>query len=363
MEYAELYYPVFVVLVFLITLFQSVKVYSFSDQHLLYGGYNINGLWLFCFLVILVVGLRPSDAVCFGDSEAYAWFYRGMQKGEAMYNVEGSDALFYRFMYLCSRYVNVNVFFLIIEIGYVVPMMIFCKKIFTNNASLAMLFCLGAFSFFSYGTNGLRHGLASSLVLLAYCFWCGNKRVSKILSVVPAFVAYSIHGSVILPILILLITYYFSHTRLFIAFWFVSIAVSLVAGGFIASIVPDLGYSDERLESYLSNSNQQFRYDFLLYSVVPIIFGYIAVIKKKVTDKIYLNLLNTYILCNAFWVLVIHANYSNRFAYLSWFLYPIVLAYPLLKTHIWKGHAPITSITLFGHVLFTAIMMVRDLFR
>lgn len=363
MAFAELYYPVFVVLVLLITLFQSAKIYSFSDQQLLYGGYKINGIWLFCILFIVVVGLRPSSALCFGDSEAYAWFYKDMQMGQAMYNEEGSDVLFYSFMYFCSQHVSVNIFFLIIEIGYVVPIIVFCKKIFTNNASLAMLFCLGAFSFFSYGTNGLRHGLASSLVLLAYCFWCSNKRVSRILSVIPAFVAYSIHGSIILPILVFLITYYFSNTKLFMAFWVVSIAISLMAGGFITSIVPDLGYSDERLDKYLSSSVQQFRYDFLLYSIVPIIFGYIAVVKKKVTDKIYLNLLNTYILCNAFWVLVIHAKYSNRFAYLSWFLYPIVLAYPLLKTHIWKRHARITSITLFVHIFFTLIMMVRDLFR
>ncbi len=33
--------------------------------------------------------------------------------------------------------------------------------------------------------------------------------------------------------------------------------------------------------------------------------------------------------------MVINSLNSNRFAYLSWFMYPIVIAYPLLKLEIW----------------------------
>ena len=68
---------------------------------------------------------------------------------------------------------------------------------------------------------------------------------------------------------------------------------------------------------------------------MPIVLGYYVVIKRGIQDRTYTILLNTYTLANAFWVMVIRANYSNRFAYLSWFMYPIVLAYPLLRLDVW----------------------------
>ena len=98
---------------------------------------------------------------------------------------------------------------------------------------------------------------------------------------------------------------------------------------------------DDRL-TYLTNEQEEgvfshsgFRWDFLIYSMMPILLGYYIVIRHGIRNKTYEMLLNTYTLSNAFWIMVIRANYSNRFAYLSWFMYPIVLAYPLLKVDVW----------------------------
>lgn len=45
----------------------------------------------------------------------------------------------------------------------------------------------------------------------------------------------------------------------------------------------------------------------------------------------YKTILNLYLCTNAVWCLCMYASYCNRIAYLSWFMYPIVLIYPLLK--------------------------------
>lgn len=92
---------------------------------------------------------------------------------------------------------------------------------------------------------------------------------------------------------------------------------------------------------------------FLLYSSMPILLGFYILQKRKITDRIYVILLNTYILANAFWIIVINASFSNRFAYLSWFLYPIVLVYPLLKLSIWKDQSRKTALILMFHCSFT----------
>ena len=128
-------------------------------------------------------------------------------------------------------------------------------------------------------------------------------------------------------------------------FWIVSIFLSLILGNTVANLFASLGF-DDRMSGYLNNtealssefSSSGFRWDFLIYSSMPIVLGYYVIVKKGIRNLTYEFLLNTYILSNAFWVIVIRAAFSNRFAYLSWFLYPIVVAYPLLKLPIWENN-------------------------
>ena len=69
-------------------------------------------------------------------------------------------------------------------------------------------------------------------------------------------------------------------------------------------------------------------------------------------------LFSTYILANSFWVMVIKAAFSNRFAYLSWFLYPVVLAYAVIRLHIWPDQDKKAGLILALHAGFTIIMFM-----
>ena len=62
-------------------------------------------------------------------------------------------------------------------------------------------------------------------------------------------------------------------------------------------------------------------------------------------------------LCNAFWIMVIRSAFSNRFAYLSWFIYPIVIAYPLVNLRVWDDQDRKTGWILLSYVGFTAVMI------
>ena len=77
------------------------------------------------------------------------------------------------------------------------------------------------------------------------------------------------------------------------------------------------------------------------------------------SDPFYARLVNTYLLANAVWVLAIHASFSNRFAYLSWFMMPWVLLYPFVPGKI--IHRPRTGLiaaVLCAHYMFTYVMEV-----
>jgi uncharacterized membrane protein YobD (UPF0266 family) len=139
--------------------------------------------------------------------------------------------------------------------------------------------------------------------------------------------------------------------------------LSLAIGGYIDSLLSAMTY-DERLAQNIQGDDadgvvmeHRFRWDFLLYSSMPIILGWYTIFKRQMFDKTYLILLGTYIYANAFWVLAIRALFSNRIAYLSWFIYPIVLAYPLVNFPVFKkNHSEITAWILLGHFGFTTIL-------
>ena len=152
-------------------------------------------------------------------------------------------------------------------------------------------------------------------------------------------------------------------------FWLLSIPISLVAGPQIGAFFGGLGF-DDRMASYTSQDNMEefaelfshtgFRWDFLLYSSMPVLLGWYTIFKRGISDSFYYSLLSTYVYSNAFWILVIYSVSSNRFAYLSWFLYPIVLAYPLLKFPVFKqSHSRKTAAIFILQLLFTVVMLIR----
>ena len=114
------------------------------------------------------------------------------------------------------------------------------------------------------------------------------------------------------------------------------IPLSLVSGGFWEGLFA--GFMADERSSYLTDGNinndsfssSGFRWDFLLYSASAVYTAYFFIFKKNFTDQRYNRLVCVYLAANAFWVLVIRANFSNRFAYLSWFMMGIVIVYPFL---------------------------------
>ncbi len=318
-------------------------------------------VFIYAIIFIMVVGLRPNSAA-FGDTVTVVHTYNQFSHLSDPIDFT-RDALFYYFMWGCSRLFDVNVFFLILEFIYIVPMIVACSRFYKNNSDIGLLFCLSAFSFFTYGVNGMRNGAACSLVLLAISLIRG-KTIERLLSILFSAIAIGFHTSTILPVVCMFAAYLIKNKNVMFLVWGASIIISLAIGDVISTFFSNLGF-DDRLSSYIQMgleggvyTKTGFRWDFLLYSSVPIVLGYLIIIKKGVFDPNYLFLLGTYIYANSFWIMVIRAEYSNRFAYLSWFLYPIVLSYPLFKLKIWpKSQGVKSALVMFGHLLFTLIMV------
>lgn len=371
---APYYYNVTYFFTFLIVTWFTILYYvGSSSQKVLRaeGGSLTQTLAFVCtFFFIFYLGLRPV-ARDFGDMPLYAYSYEIIAEDimGANYETIGfhSEWFWRNIIVFCIHMgFNVNEYFFLIELGYIGGMFICSMMLMRKNLWLSMLFFFTAFSTYTYGTNGIRNGLACSIILVAMCLLIEKNTIKRLLSFLLMFLALGIHRSTILPSAAAIATVFIvKDTKWAFRFWLISFALSLVLGNAVTELFAALGF-DDRFEQYYEGQYREgnserfssvgFRWDFWLYSAAPVAMIWYVTRYRRFTDIAYTMFANTYLLCNAFWVIVIRASFSNRFAYLSWFLYPVVIAYPLLRMNLWKEQDRKTAIILFLYSAFLFFM-------
>lgn len=314
--------------------------------------------------IAFFIGLRRSNAI-FGDMGMYRHTYENVLTGYSPMSLH-TEWLWDNFMYFCKSIgFNSTEFFLIVDIVYFFGMFICALILMRKNLWIAMMFFFTAFSTYSFSTNGIRNGMSSSIELVAITLLTMGK-TKHVIAFILMFVAFSIHRSTILPSAAAIASLYFiKDTKTAIRFWIASIGISLVAGPLVEQFFAALGF-DDRMSDYASTNQGEesmsqfdqagFRWDFLLYSAAPVAMIWYVTRYRRFTDRAYIFIANIYLLCNAFWVMVIRSAFSNRFAYLSWFIYPVVMAYPLLRMNIWKDQDRKTALIFFLYSGFTFFM-------
>ncbi|WP_139855627.1 EpsG family protein [Aequorivita sinensis] len=349
----EVYTPThYIILLFLvlITFIHSQSNAINSNENFRYM--KVMG-WTYLIFIILYMGLRPISGV-FVDMLTYNKRFVYYQNGGQI--TSPNDILFQVFTKISSQFVNARIYFLLCVILYILPLIAVSKKWFKDYWFYAFLFLVTSFSFWTYGTNGIRNGIAGSIFL-----W-GMSREKKIWQVIIILIAINIHKSMALPAAAFLLANFYNNPKVLMYFWVFCIPLSLIAGGAFINLFASIGF-DERT-SYLTQENvynvefasSGFRWDFLLYSATAVFAGWFYIFKRKYKDKIYFWLFNTYILTNAFWILVIRAQFSNRFAYLSWFMISLVILYPLLKKYIVDKQHKKIGLLLVAYYSFTFLM-------
>lgn len=357
---AKYYGTIFLYTVIVMTVLSASILSNQSFSKIKTNGSTLSLAIIISLVLAIFLGSRPIGPL-FGDTSAYEWTFRQYQTGGKVYIGDENEWLWVKFVAICAQIMDSRTFFILVDLCYFGFTLWACKRLCPNEVLVTMLFMMGAFSFFTYGTNGIRNGFACSIVLAAISFLCSPNR-KILITAILAFCAINIHNSTLLPISVAIISYlWIKNFRYAYLFWILSIAISLTLGSSVTSIFESLGFGNR--SSYFTTYDSQqfshsgFRWDFLIYSMMPIVLGYYVVIKRGIRDNTYELLLNTYTLANAFWVMVIRANFSNRFAYLSWFMYPIVLAYPLLKLNIWgELQGKRASQIMLAHIAFTWFM-------
>jgi len=358
----QIYYLIYIFITWMLTLVQSERIRRMPDLFIHKKNNDSKAVVFLMVFLIFLMGFRTP--MVGADTGSYMIKYQKMMDGLYTPGESVKDWLFQSFQYVCAQMMPVSLFFFIVACIYISPIYIACKRFIRNNATFALLIAMGTFSFFSYGVNGIRNGVATTLVLLALSYISGNIK-SKFVCALLCFIAINCHGSVLLPVVAMLFAYLIRYPKLMFYVWGVSVLVSLSIGQSISSIFMVFGL-DQRMMHYMTLEETSeteaaiaaagFRWDFLIYSFMPILLGWYCIFKKKICDLNYYLILGTYVYSNAVWVILIRLPFTNRFAYLSWFLYGIVLAYPLLKFQLWRNQGRKVAMIMMAHVSFTFFM-------
>ena len=285
---ADLYQIYYLTFISLLCLFYYFKI---NDKHI--NETNDVFSFIVVFIIALFIGYRPIDIV-FVDTVQYARTYSDVSIGYFFANTKKNEWVWDCLMYLCV-FLNftVNDWFFIVALLYLIFPLLAFKKLEFTNIYIPLLFFLSAFSTFSYSVNGIRNGLACSIIIYVIaCILKDNKR-DRLFALILGFAAFYIHSSVVLPLLCLLIVYLnrkfkvLKNPSYLYFIWLLSILCSLLIGQFFVDIFTSLGF-DDRLISYLTTKADErfkssgFRWDFLLYSSIPMILGLYYIYVKKI---------------------------------------------------------------------------------
>ena len=354
---AVYYKYIYILVAALFTIYVSARYskYSWSRLSQTPDGNNVGSIVLLV-LYTLFIGFRPVSKV-FADTVVYARNYDYFFNESFVFEWGVEDPLFENLLTFCaSRGFDVSVFFTIVAAVYFGGMFIACRKLFPRDLLFAFLVYLAAFSTFSYGVNGIRAGAAASLFLVAIAY-----RDKKWLSIALMAMSYGVHHSMQLLIVAYIIVSFIKNPKYYLWIW----GLSFVAAALHITAFQELfaGVTDEVGARYLlaDDTNETayltgFRLDFILYSATPIVLGYYLIFKRGLKTEKFNLIYNLYVLANSIWLLCMYASYTNRIAYLSWQLLPIVLIYPFLNDRLYPQQYKYANYIALAHLAFTLFM-------
>lgn len=325
----DLYTPIWYNIIFFISLIFFIILQTHDRSQVKYYR-KTSSVWGYTLLLftLLYIGLRPIHEK-FVDMVTYAYMF-DLTKGSSLTEVSTTFkdlGFFYFTKFFSENDIPKTIWFLACACLYIVPLYVVSKRWFEKSYwVLAFIAAVCSFSFWGYGVNGIRNGIATSLFFLGIS---SNKTIYKC---IWFFIAFSFHNSVILPIIGYIISLFCNKPKIFVLIWAFCVPLSFMFGGLFQNLLVSV-VTDERA-SYLSGAdvdNFAFRWDFIVYSATGCISILYFLYVRHFKDNTYDSLAVTYLTSNALWILINQVNFSNRFAYLSWFLLPFVIVYPWIK--------------------------------
>lgn len=312
-----------------------------------------------CIVFVLFLGTRPISAV-FADMPMYLGIYRRWS-GHFHFDWTRQNLLFDNLEnFLASIRFNPVLHYIMFAGIYFGCILAACRKFFPDHITISFLCYCGAFSTFSYCVNGYKAGAAAAFFLVALAY-------RDNLKVAIPFILLSLgfHHSMPLPVVAFIVTQFYNRPKYYYYLWILCAVLSILHVSYFQNLFA--GLTDEHGAEYLDVSRigkdwggngTGFRFDFWIYSAMPALVGWWITNDLNIEDKFYNKLLCVYLFVNSVWLLCIYAAFTNRIAYLSWFMYPIVLIYPFFNEQLGEYRTTYIKYVVSLHLAFTIFMHV-----
>lgn len=353
---ADLYYPLYFLLVSIMTIIVCNNYATYSvDRVISNFRTNNSSLLVLTVFLIIVIGFRPAARI-FTDMSNYIIVFNA-RSGEIFqpsWDVENKIFDNYMNLLISLGFKPVALFFTT-AIVYFSCMSIALKKIFPKDALLAFIVYLAAFSTLSYGTNGIKAGAAASMFMLAIAY-----RENLKLLILFSALSWGLHHSMFFVIAGAATVTFYKKTKHYFLFWCFALLCAAAHITFFQELFASA--SDAKGASYLSSEGTDyfrtttFRLDFVLYSAFPVFIGYKMYFKYKIRSEMYEWILNLYLVLNGIWMLCMYAEFTNRIAYLSWFILPILIIYPYLNEYVNSQQYKILNKVVYVQLAFSLFM-------
>lgn len=363
MDLGEAYQYIYIIFVTIVSIFVFRQYGMYGNARLLdIDNEGHKATFFLSILMIVFFTFRP-ESPHFGDSQGYINHLVVYKGQEFSFNPDTENFLFDNiYAWIGCHNLHWRWLFFLMSTIYFGGLYYCCCELFPKDALVAYIVYLAGFSTFSYAVNGIKAGAAAVLFIMAVVF---HQRKKWIPVVILLFVSWGIHHSMTVPICSYVMCSFIKKPKIYMCIWFVSMLIAAAHVTFFQTFFAD--YVDDKSAGYLLGDGDTiklsvqggFRIDFILYSCIPLLIGwYYSVYKKLELSESYLFLLNYYAVTNALWLLAMYAEYNNRIAYLSWFVYPFVMIYPFLKEDL-KSMRQYDNfkIVAWGHLLFVLIMI------
>lgn len=287
-------------------------------------------LYFFAFVISIYLGFREYSVGT--DSESYKYLF------EYHYSLQDSfvtsrDFLWDLFNFIVAQVTDeFRIIFLLTAFAYIYLPLIGIRKYLNNNTIYFFILFLISPNFFLYGANGIRSGLAASVLLLSFRYYNHKSYKQYTLMAIGSL----IHISMAVPSVLFFCSKYIKTLKFPLLLWIILLTIS-ISGVNLLDYFPETN----RLGGYVDSDILQATVfdkliNFFVYSISPILLGFYVLFIRNIYDVFYKRLLITYILSNCFYVMALNSPYSVRFAYLSEFLLPFLLVYPLFKFKLWR---------------------------
>lgn len=312
---------VYLIFFFIIVYFVSERDSILNNKYL--SKIHLINLMIMSLVVVLSVDLNYTDRI---NYNYYFESVKNMTIYETLINTS-IEPMFILTTKFISFFTNdLLMYYLIFHLIFLIILYIGLNKIFEKNHNLIILTLFIFVNYpiyYGYTLNGIRQGMAMSLLILAIGFGLQGMNKSFLITLLATIL---FHQTSILAAISLIIVFYLPKVKInyfVILYLFMSVLYIFDLQMLIFGEITIKGFESYSDITYIKKFGGSNKLIYWIFNTAWLLFGLYFL---RTDSKINIVLLKVFILFSIFFLVFGYIAYANRVASYSWFILPLMIA-------------------------------------